>query len=415
VKLLHFADLHLGVDNYGTQDAVSGVSSRSRDILRALDQIVDRAIDEPVDAVLFAGDAFKNRDPSPTLQRELAKRVARLVSAEIPIILLVGNHDMPGALGRATAAEIYEVLRIPGVHVAREVGLIELQTRSGPLQVVAVPWVTRSMALVNESLRQLVDADLDEAIRNAISFQVRMLASQLDATVPRVLLAHVSLQGADFGLERSLMLGRDISIGADDLGASAFDYVALGHIHKHQVLGAHPPVVYAGSPERIDFGEEGEDKGYVLVDIGSDETGTRRTSWEFVELPARRFETLRIDATGGAPLDVVERDIETSRVRIKGAVVRAFITVDAEQESTISVARIRKLIGECEPFALAGIRIETEDRRRARMELDLADALDQSRMLERWIASRSYDGERAELIRSLGNELIARQRARDDD
>jgi exonuclease SbcD len=329
-------------------------------------------------------------------------------------VLLVGNHDMPGALGRATAAEIYEVLRIPGVYVARDVSLITVETRSGPLQVVAVPWITRSMALVNENLRQLADADLDEAIRSAISYQVRALASRLDRSLPSVLLAHVSLQGADFGLERSLMLGRDVRIGADDLEASAFDFVALGHIHKHQTLGVRPPVVYAGSPERVDFGEEGEDKGFVLVDI-CQEGESRRTEWEFVELPARRFETLRIDATGSDPLAIVEREVESLRQRIRDSVVRAFITVDADQESSVSVGRIRRMIAVCEPFAVAGIRIETEDRRRLRMELELSDALDQTRMLERWIASRGYDAQQTELVRSLGNELIARQRERDDE
>ena len=83
MTILRFADLPLGVDNCGTMDAETGVSSRSLDVLRVLDIIVDRAIEDAADVVLFAGDAFKNRDPNPTLQREFARRVARLVKAEI--------------------------------------------------------------------------------------------------------------------------------------------------------------------------------------------------------------------------------------------------------------------------------------------------------------------------------------------
>lgn len=414
MKILHFSDLHLGVDNYGTMDAETGVSSRSLDVLRVLDIIVDRAIEDAADVVLFAGDAFKNRDPNPTLQREFARRVARLVKAEIPIVLLVGNHDMPGALGRATAAEIYEVLDIPRVHVARYIESIRVPTKSGPLQVIAVPWITRSMALVQETFRALGDVELDEAIRTAISHQVRQLASDLDPALPAVLLAHVSLQGADFGLERSLMLGRDITVGSDDLNASAFDFVALGHIHKHQVLGLRPPVVYAGSPERIDFGEELEDKGYVWIEIETGPDGAKSTSWEFVKLPARRFETLRISAPGAEPLLTIERAIHAEAERIRGAIVRAFVSVDNEQLAGVGPTQVRRLIAAHEPFALAGIKIESEEERRARLEIDPEEAGDQLRMLERWIETRGYDPARAEQISTLGRQLIERVRARDE-
>ncbi|CAN5680332.1 exonuclease SbcCD subunit D [soil metagenome] len=411
MKLLHFADLHLGIDNYGTQDAATGVSSRSLDILRALDRIVDDAIAEPFDAVLFAGDMFKNRDPSPTLQRELARRVARLVEAGIPIVMLAGNHDIPGALGRATAGEIYTVLNIRGVHVVRELSALRLETASGPLNIVAVPWVTRSMVLVRDSMRALGDVELDEAIRAGVSHEVRHLASQLEPGEPAVLLAHVSLQGADFGLERALMLGRDVTLGSDDLSASAFDYVALGHIHKHQALGNRPPVVYSGSPERIDFGEEDEPKGYVRIEIDLDGTD-RRAAWEFVELPARRFVTLRVDATGDEPWLQIERNIESNGERIRDAIVRITITIDADHEAEIGAGRIRRLLGAHEPFAIAGSKIESEEDRRARLEVDLDEALDQSSMLVRWIESRGYAADRSKLIERLGEDLIQRVRER---
>ncbi|HBY46973.1 MAG TPA: nuclease SbcCD subunit D, partial [Chloroflexi bacterium] len=69
MRLIHFSDLHLGVDNHGALDPETGLSTRVLDFLRVFDLILDRAIADRVDAVLFTGDAFKNRDPSPTLQR----------------------------------------------------------------------------------------------------------------------------------------------------------------------------------------------------------------------------------------------------------------------------------------------------------------------------------------------------------
>jgi len=78
IKLVHFADLHLGVENYGRLDPTTGLSSRLTDFLRAFDQVVDYALDEAndVDLVVFAGDAFKTRDPSPTYQRAFAYLLA---------------------------------------------------------------------------------------------------------------------------------------------------------------------------------------------------------------------------------------------------------------------------------------------------------------------------------------------------
>ena len=102
MKILHFADLHLGVESYGRIDPETGLSSRFLDFLSALDKLVDYALENEVDLVLFCGDAYKTRDPSPTQQREFAKRINRLSTIGITVFLLIGNHDLPNAIGRAT-------------------------------------------------------------------------------------------------------------------------------------------------------------------------------------------------------------------------------------------------------------------------------------------------------------------------
>ena len=93
MKILHFADLHLGVESYGRIDPATGLSSRLLDFLSALDQVVDYALENKVDLVLFCGDAYKSREPTQTQQREFAQRINRLSTNGIPIFLLVGNHD----------------------------------------------------------------------------------------------------------------------------------------------------------------------------------------------------------------------------------------------------------------------------------------------------------------------------------
>jgi DNA repair protein SbcD/Mre11 len=410
LKILHFADLHLGIDTHGAVNSETGLSNRVEDFLGALDTIIDRAIDEPVNAVLFAGDAFKNRDPNPTLQREFARRINRLARSEIPTVLLVGNHDLPGIENRATSTEIYQVLEIPGVHVSRWVDLIRLPTAEGELQVITVPWISRGMLLAHDQFRRFSDKDLDTQVAEAIATLVAEKIAELDPDLPAVLLGHLSLQGAVFGHERSIMLGSDVTVGSDELNVSAFDYVALGHIHKHQVLRLRPPVVYAGSPERVDFGEEKEDKGYVMVDITAGPSSERRADFEFVRLPAREFLTIRIDARGDDAERVVRSQIEQRSNVIRGAVVRCFITVDAGQESAISPVGIRKLLISYEPSHVANVVVESDAAGRARMDVSSDEMLDSVKMLEHWVQMRDYAPDFQERVLTLGKELIDRQR-----
>ena len=135
MKILHFADLHLGVETYGRVDPATGLSSRLQDFLSSFDQLVDFAIENRVDLVLFCGDAYKTREPSQTQQREFARRINRLSTSNIPIFLLIGNHDMPNAVGRATATEIFDTLAIKNVYVANRPDVYHIPTSSGTVQI----------------------------------------------------------------------------------------------------------------------------------------------------------------------------------------------------------------------------------------------------------------------------------------
>src|SRR5512137_2728059 len=128
MKIVHFADLHLGVENYGHINPENGLSSRLEDFLAALDELVDYALAQKVDLVLFCGDAYKTREPTQTQQREFARRINRLASAGIAVFILVGNHDMPNAIGRATATEIFDTLAVKNVTVAGKPGTHQIET-----------------------------------------------------------------------------------------------------------------------------------------------------------------------------------------------------------------------------------------------------------------------------------------------
>lgn len=411
MRLLHFADLHLGMENYGSLDIATGLSTRVRDYLKVFDQVVDFAIEERVDAVLFAGDAFKNRDPNPTIQREFAKRIRRLSAAEIPTVLLTGNHDIPSISIRATPIDIYNTLEVPFVHTARTPGTHFVDTASGPLQVVALPWLSRNALFKVEELRGKDQDELNRMEAEQIGQILQAEIEQLDPTIPSVLLAHLSIEGAKVGVERSIMLGNDLVVASEVLGASAFDYVALGHIHQHQTLNAHPPVVYSGSLERVDFGEERETKGFVVVDIDLERERPNRAGYSFHPVAARPFVTIRVQATSEDPLLEIERQIQVRRNELPGAIVRVQVELPPERQKSVRAADVRGLLQEFEVASVAQVSLQTDAQLRPRIELSAEESLDPMTALSRWLELRDLSDERRKAILEHGRRIIEADRA----
>src|SRR5438132_12473827 len=147
LRILHLADIHLGVENYGRIDPATGLSTRLGDFIRSLNGAIDWALDNDIHLVVIAGDIFKNRDPTPTVQREFARCIRRLSAAGLPTFIIVGNHDIPNAWKRAHSVAIYSALAVPQVTIAHKPGLHVIDTRAGKVQIVALPWLSRSYVL----------------------------------------------------------------------------------------------------------------------------------------------------------------------------------------------------------------------------------------------------------------------------
>ena len=118
MKILHFADLHIGVENHGFPDPKTGISTRLLDFLKTYDEMIDYAIDQNVDLVVFAGDAYKVRDPSQTHQKEFTNRIIKLAKNNIATYLVAGNHDLPAIQGKANALEVFPIFNQDMVHVS---------------------------------------------------------------------------------------------------------------------------------------------------------------------------------------------------------------------------------------------------------------------------------------------------------
>jgi exonuclease SbcD len=399
IRILHFADTHIGMENYGKIDPRSGISSRVGDFLARMDEAIDYALQHDADLAVFAGDAFKNRDPEPTQQREFAARIKRLADV-MPTLLLVGNHDMPGMAARASSVDIFHALEVPGVIVGRIPEGQVLETKRGPLFLAWMPYPQRNRLLSQEEHGAKSIDELTTALRETVSDILGHLARQAKRhKMPRLLAAHLSVAEARMGSECSVMLGKDVTVLSSTLADAAWDYVALGHIHKHQLLnpGGYPPLVYSGSLERIDFGEEGEEKGFCWVELQQGQT-----TWQFIPVSARPFKTVKIDVRQAenptkAALSALKK------LQVEDSVVRVCITLRAEQQASLRDQEIRAALSSA---AYLTISHEVESEARARLGNLSPEELTPSQLLEQYFLARDIPAERLHALLAKAEELL---------
>ena len=405
MRIVHFSDLHIGVENHGRIDPVSGLSTRLLDFLSALDELVEYSLSADVDLVILAGDAYKGRDPSQTHQRELARRLAKLSAAGIGVFLLVGNHDLPAALGRATAVDIFNTLQVSHVQVGDDLTTYTMPTKRGPVQIIGVPWPKRSRLLSREESRNLSLDQLRERLEELCTSGIEREVQKLDSDIPAILSAHVTINGSTVGSERSMMLGNDHALFPSAVHKPSLDYVALGHIHKHQVLRHDPMVVYSGSIQRVDFSEEKDTKGFCVIDLDpSAPQGKRVTDFRFQQVDARPFVTVEARVNPGDlnPTQTVINAIQ--RHKISGSILRVRITTPSELDVQLSESDIRQALSPA--HYVTAISHEVDQPRRTRIPVGAAEGLSPMDALKMYLESRGMDDERRTTLLTYAGELI---------
>jgi exonuclease SbcD len=399
------------VESYGRIDPATGLSSRLLDFLSALDQVVDYARENKVDLVLFCGDVYKSREPSQTQQREFARRIRSLSSSNIPILLLTGNHDLPNAIGRATTTEIFDTLAVENVFISNRPDIYRISTSSGIVQIVTLPWLRRSALLSTEGAKNLTFDQINQIAQEKLTNIIAANIPKLDPDLPSILAAHVWVFGAEVGSERLINIGQEHVLLVSNVSNHAFDYIALGHIHRHQVLSQDPPVVYAGSLERLDFSEEGDDKGFYIVEIEPEkESGKRCVYFNFHPINGRRFLTIdiSINSMDTDPTSTVLKAIVDNGDKVAGAIVRVNISLPAEHEGQLNDSEIRKALTEaCYLTITRDIRRET----RTRLGNWTAEEITPVEALKAYLKAKKVPKERAEILLEYGKKLIQGQRA----
>lgn len=283
LRLLHIADTHIGAGWPRRKPARDARAYRGDDFARAYQRVLERAREHNVDLVIHAGDLFDHSRPTQAHVAEACEPLLRLAQEGVPVVVVPGNHErsaLPACLWLAHE----------NVHIMAQPRTVQLSCRGVRVAVSGFPCVRRGVA-----------AQFDGALRATGWSEIR-------ADV-HILAVHQTFRGARCGPADYVFRGGDDVIDTEAVPGE-FHYVAAGHVHRHQVLRGGllggPPIVYAGSPDRISFAEMDEPKGCVLVTFAAGRADPR-----FIEHDVRPMCNVPIDVgghtAGTLPLAVHER------------------------------------------------------------------------------------------------------------
>jgi len=377
ISFIHTADIHFGMENYGKLDPKTGIHSRLLDFERALNFCIDIGIQEKIDFFLFSGDAYKTANPSPTQQKLLANCFLRLHRAGIPVVIIVGNHDHPLSFGKANSLDIFGNMPLDGFHVIAKPTTLALDTKNGPINIVGIPWPTRNTIALSNTHHLKSAVEITDYIAQAVGVLIQNFAAQLDPAVPAVLAGHLTVSSGIFsGSEKRAIYGNDPVLMPSQLAIAPFDYVALGHLHRHQNLNSngYPALVYSGSIERVDFGERKEDKGFCLVRVPA----KGKAHYEFIPTPMRPFVQIEVELQPG--VDQTEQIVaQIQQHTIDDAVVKILYHIPPGRKDLVDLPTIERACANA--IHLVGViplrKLETRERRAAlNVDMDLATLLD---------------------------------------
>lgn len=403
IKILHLSDIHMGSGfSHGRINPATGLNTRLEDFVNTLSICIDRALTDAVDMVIFGGDAFPDATPPPYVQQAFASQFRRLMDANIPTVLLVGNHDQHSQGQGGASLNIYRTLGVPGFVVGDTVTTHCIETRNGRVQVITLPWLTRSTLMTRQETEGSSLAEVNQLLTERLRVVLEGEVRRLDPSVPTILLAHLMSDNATLGAERFLAVGKGFTLPLSLLTRPCFDYVALGHVHRHQNLNKsnNPPVIYPGSIERVDFSEEKEDKGYVMLEL---ERGS--AEWEFCPLTVRTFRTIEVDVSkADDPQGVLMKAI--AKYDIQDAVVRLIYKLRSEQMDLIDSSSLHTALSPAHTYTIQAELVSQLARPRI-PELTASSSIDPMEALKTYLNNREDLKDIATSMMDAAQKLLA--------
>lgn len=340
IRFLHTADIHFGMENYGHIDPKTGLHTRLIDFKNSFEFLIDYAITHSLDCFIFAGDAYKNCYPTPTQQRILIKLFLKLLEKNIPVVIVVGNHDHPGNFSRAHALDVFYHLKHPLCFVFSKISFITVPTKSGPLQIISVPWLSAGNIKKEKNVSS-------QEIKNYVLAEIKNMTSFINKNIPTVLVGHLTMETGIFsGSEKSIIEGKDPIYRINDFPLNQLSYIALGHLHRFQYINEksqnETPIVYSGSPDKIDFGEKNDSKSFCVVTVEA----SKKTNFEIIPIPCRNFYEIFIHIES---LDVLEKTVKEAIANytdLDSAIIKILYSYNYQYIKYIDLSFIEKYFKE---------------------------------------------------------------------
>lgn len=330
IRGVHTADLHFGVTTY-SRETPDGLGSRVHDFFNTFDRILQFIQENRVDILLITGDIFKDREPNSTLRNMFYKKIVNISKEGVIVVIIPGNHDIHPSEIRDHCVKVFEIFDQQNILVMdKPFAVKELKIRDERIRIIAVPYLYLEK-FIDSTFPQKTE-ELDLRVADFFEKKLGQILESLQDDVPTILAGHFTVEGAQVGSERAIMLGKDIKVPLSCLLNPRLKYVALGHIHKHQVLHfANPAVVYCGSPDRIDFSEANDSKGFVLFEIDKD-----NFKFEFQPVKVRPFWQLEID--------IIDEQIENPTQKILDKIEEKIQNLEQQTSSSVGVSVIKLVI-----------------------------------------------------------------------
>lgn len=291
MKIITFADAHIGISTYSTIDPKTNLNTRVLDSLNGIDQIINYAEENNIKYILFAGDMFKNALPSPTLVREINKRIKASAEKGIKWIIQDGNHDVSPLETAKSALDPLSTLKVENVEHTRFEKTYMIDNN---IRVLVLPTYTTQ-----------------EEVENILS--------KYNDNIKTIVMGHFTSLNAK--LNDWLIASNEDAIDIKIFQKPNILAVVLGHLHKHQILNTNPLSYYCSSTIRTDFNEEHDKKGFVVLDIDNN----YNVSYIFKEIKTQEFLSVKMDLVGEddaqanvmAYLNHIKNDLNNKVVRVQ--------------------------------------------------------------------------------------------------
>ncbi len=383
-------DVHEGLSFDFRIDPDTGISERALDLHGNFAKAAQWAIDHQASLFCVLGDLFDRTHVAPIF-RELVRRdvIEPLGKAGIEVWILAGNHDQPRRAARSTSLDDFR--GYPHVRIFRE-PKAETRTIDGRrVGFILLPYLhpEEIVEQIREKLgKEIPREEAYEAARRVWKGWIQNRTEDLKDADLRVLFGHFEFQGARYASTTPPeVVPHDFTFTRDMLPASV-DLAVFGHIHMHQSLFGK--VVYTGAPERIDWGERLDPKGFLTLKPDG--------TWSFVELPARPMD--KVDVTVGPGDDPTRRVLEALPKDVAGRLVRIEVRLPDELRASLDERKLEKRLEDAFHYE---IRLLSSERPRVTSD---EFTMDPARLLADYVDKTFADHPRRDAIRAEAQRLL---------